>query len=142
MQTIPLALYEPQGDTTFDLARIALHSRPRLRVSVWDLDWAQVREGHIEEDSDVCASCGDAVADPEDWNHATDDYPITAVEFNWKDGDEWKRAYSNFEDGTHRIKRALELQRAEVWLAPSEYRFSPAGLRPQDREHVRSASAI
>lgn len=111
--------------------RIALELRPDL-ADEEELDLRHMEEANLIK----CLKSRERASDPLDWNHPTNPYPITAVEFNWREGDAWFRAYGDIEDGNHRLERAKELRLQAVWAVIKEYRFAPPGERPPDRLHV------
>lgn len=117
----------------FDVVKVTLRTaRTDYRVPTNLIDETEVPRRHLEEVPEKCALSRVRSRDVTGWNVAGRNDPITLVEANWFDT-EWHRAYFDFENGYHRVERALEDRIPEVWIQVHEYRFAPRGQRPPDR---------
>lgn len=140
MLKIPRSLY-PRADVpdealAFDWIVLAEEDRPIIEVPPRLINVQEVMRRHGEESPGKCADSRARAAVIDLWLRPDDPYPMTVVEFNWLEGDDWKRAYGDFEDGYHRAERAIAAGIPVVFAAIREFRFMPRGQRPEDRTEV------
>lgn len=80
--------------------------RVNYRVPTSLIDETEVPRRHEEEAPQNCALSRVRAKDVAKWNVTGRGDPIALVEANWFDT-EWHRAYFDFNNGYHRVERAL-----------------------------------